>query len=170
MNRPKGREPFLGQAGLFKCGVRISECGMENQNLLKCKRTTNESDKNRIEGNLKQNYLKERTKRFALEIIKLVEKLPEGRTADILGRQLLPAGTSAGANYRAACRARSSLDFISKMGIVEEEADESIYWMELLIDRGLIRKDNISHLLDEASQILAMTVSSIETARIKKQQ
>jgi four helix bundle protein len=105
-----------------------------------------------------------------LEIIKLVEKLPKGRTADILGRQLLAAGTSVGANYRAACRARSSPDFISKMGIVEEEADESIYWMELLIDGGLIRKDDISHLLNEANQILAMTVSSIKTARRKKQQ
>ena len=131
---------------------------------------SNESNKDRVERNLNQNYLKERTKRFALEIIKLVEKLPKGRTADILGRQLLAAGTSVGANYRAACRARSSPDFISKMGIVEEEADESIYWMELLIDGGLIRKDDISHLLNEANQILAMTVSSIKTARRKKQQ
>ena len=83
---------------------------------------------------------------------------------------MLAAGTSVGANYRAACRARSSPDLISKMGIVEEEADESIYWMELLIDGGLIRKDDISHLLNEANQILAMTVSSIKTARRKKQQ
>jgi four helix bundle protein len=132
--------------------------------------TTKESDHNTAERNSKQNSLKERTKRFALEIIKLVEKLPKGRTADILGRQLLAAGTSVGANYRAACRARSSPDFISKMGIVEEEADESIYWMELLIDCGLIRMDDISHLLNEGDQILAMTVSSIRTARRKKQQ
>jgi four helix bundle protein len=132
--------------------------------------TTNESDKNRVERNLNQNYLKERTRRFALDIIKLVEKLPKGRTADILARQLLAAGTSVGANYRAACRTRSSPDFISKMGIVEEEADESIYWMELLIDRGLIRKGDITHLLNEANQILAMTVCSIRTARRKKQQ
>jgi four helix bundle protein len=80
---------------------------------------------------------------------------------------LLAAGTSVGANYRAACRARSSPDFVSKMGIVEEEADESIYWMELLIDCGLIRKDDVSYLLNEANQILAMTVSSINTARGK---
>jgi len=132
--------------------------------------TPNGSNKNRVERNLNQNYLKERTKRFALEVIKLVEKLPKGRTADILGRQLLAAGTSVGANYRGACRARSPADFVSKMGIVEEEADESIYWMELLIDCGLIRKDDISHLLNEANQILAMTVSSIRTARRKKQQ
>ena len=132
--------------------------------------TTNKSDNDTVQRNLKQNYLKERTKRVALEIIKLVEKLPKGRTSDILGRQLLAAGTSAGANYRAACRARSSPDFISKMGIVEEEADESIYWMELLIDCGLIRKDEMSDLLNDANQILAMTVSSIKTARRKKQQ
>lgn len=129
----------------------------------------NESGKDRFGRNLNQNYLKERTKRFALEVIRLVEKLPKGRIADILGRQLLAAGTSVGANYRAACRARSSLDFISKMGIVEEEADESIYWMELLIDCGLIRKDDVNHLLNETNQILAMTVSSIRTARRKKQ-
>ena len=114
--------------------------------------TTNESDKNRVERNLSQNYLKERTKRFALNIIKLVEKLPKGRIADVLGRQLLAAGTSVGANYRAACRAKSSPDFISKMGIVEKEADESIYWMELLIDSGLIQKNDINHLLNEANQ------------------
>ena len=109
--------------------------------------------------------LKERTRSFALKVIKVVEMLPKGRTADILGRQLLGAGTSVGANYRAACRARSTADFISKMGIVEEEADESIYWMELLIEAGLVRKDDLIPLLDEADQILAITVASIKTAR-----
>ena len=109
--------------------------------------------------------LKERTKSFALKIIKLVETLPKGRTADILGRQLLRAGTSVGANYRAACRAKSTADFISKMGVVEEETDETIYWMELLIESGLISKNDLIHLLDEANQILAITVSSIKTSR-----
>lgn len=109
--------------------------------------------------------LKERTKRFALEVIKIAEKLPKGRTADILGRQLVKAGTSVGANYRAACRGKSTADFISKMGIVEEEADESIYWMELLNEAGLPRKDDLIHLLDEANQILAITISSIKTGR-----
>jgi four helix bundle protein len=116
---------------------------------------------------MEQNYLKERTKRFALEIIKLVESLLKGRTADVIGRQLLDAGTSVGANYRAACRARSPADFIFKMGIVEEETDETIYWMELLIEAKLVHKNDISHLLKEANQILAMTVSSIKTARRK---
>jgi four helix bundle protein len=109
--------------------------------------------------------LKERTKSFALKVIKAVEMLPKGKTADILGKQLLKAGTSVGANYRAACRAKSTADFISKMGIVEEEADETIYWMELLIESGLVRKDDLIFLLDEANQILAITVSSIKTAK-----
>ena len=111
---------------------------------------------------MKKKDLKERTKIFALEVIKVVEMLPKGKTADILGRQLMKAGTSVGANYRAACRAKSIADFISKMGIVEEEADETIYWMELLIETGLIHADYLIPLLDEANQILAITVSSIK--------
>jgi four helix bundle protein len=111
--------------------------------------------------------LKERTKKFALRIIELVESLPKGRTADAIGKQLLDAGTSVGANYRAACRARSPADFMSKMGIVEEEADETVYWMELLIEAKLVQENDISPLLEEANQILAMTVSSIKTARGK---
>jgi four helix bundle protein len=78
---------------------------------------------------------------------------------------LLKAGTSVGANYRAACRGKSPADFISKMGIVEEEADESIYWMELLVESGLVKQNDVSHLIEEAKQILAMTVSSIKTAK-----
>jgi four helix bundle protein len=75
--------------------------------------------------------LKQRTKRFALSVIKFVDELPRDRISDVLGRQLLRCGTSVGANYRSACRARSSADFIAKMGIVEEESDESAYWLEL---------------------------------------
>lgn len=118
---------------------------------------------------MEKKELKERTKQFALKVIKVVEMLPRGRTADILGRQLVSAGTSVGANYRAACRAKSTADFISKMGIVEEEADETVYWMELLIESGLIRKDELIHLLGEADEILAITVSSIKTARDSKE-
>jgi four helix bundle protein len=114
---------------------------------------------------MEKNDLKERTKSFALKVIKVVEMLPKGRTADILGRQLLSAGTSVGANYRSACRAKSTADFISKMGIVEEEADETVYWMDLLVEAGLVPKDDLISLLDEADQILAITVSSIKTAR-----
>ena len=112
--------------------------------------------------------LKQRTKEFALRIIRLVESLPRGKITDVIGKQLLRSGTSVGANYRSACRAKSTADFISKMGTVEEEADESIYWMELLIEAGLINKDEVDELLDEADQIVAIIVSSIKTARERK--
>ncbi len=111
--------------------------------------------------------LKTRTKSFALRVIALVESLPEGRTADVLGKQLSRCGTSVGANYRAACRARSTADFIFKMGIVEEEVDEAIFWMELLVEAGLLNTDDLKELMDEADQLLAMTVASIKTARNK---
>ena len=112
--------------------------------------------------------MKSRTKEFALRVVRLVQALPRGQMADILGKQLLRSGTSVGANYRAACRAKSRADFISKMGIVEEEADESMYWMELLIESRLVRHDDVADLLDEADQLVAMTVSSIQTARSNK--
>ena len=83
-----------------------------------------------------QDDLKDRTKQFALRVIRLCEALPKGRTADVIGGQLLRCGTSVGANYRAACRARSPAEFIAKMGIVEEECDESLFWMELMIEAG----------------------------------
>ena len=106
-----------------------------------------------------------RTKAFALAVVRLVEDLPRGRTTEVLGRQLLRAGTSVGANYRAACRARSRKEFIAKMGIVEEEADESQFWLELLIERGVLDTSRASALQHEAGQIVAITVSSIRTAR-----
>ena len=112
-----------------------------------------------------QNELKIRTKKFALRVIKLVEALPHTRTADTLGRQLLRAGTSVGANYRAACRARSAADFTSKMGIVEEEADESVYWMELIVDSGIIKIEKLRRLIAEANELTAIAVASIKTAR-----
>ena len=111
---------------------------------------------------------KQRTKEFALRIIRLVESLPNTRTANTIGNQLVRCGTSVGANYRAACRARSEADFIAKMGIVEEEADESMFWMELLIEAGVTKKELLDNLLQEANEIVAMTVSSINTARGKK--
>jgi four helix bundle protein len=114
---------------------------------------------------MEKRELKERTKSFALKVIKAVEMLPKGKIGDILGKQLLRAGISVGANYRAACRAKSTSDFISKMGIVEEEADETIYWMQLLIEAGFVREDDLIPLLDEANQILAITIASINTAR-----
>ena len=105
------------------------------------------------------------TRAFASAVVAFVEGLPRTRTADVIGNQLLRAGTSVGANYRAACRARSRKEFIAKMGIVEEEADESAFWLGLLRERGLVDTDRASSLLKEAEQIVAMTVSSIRTAR-----
>ncbi len=112
--------------------------------------------------------LKTRTRRFALRVIDMVESLPKRRTAGVIGGQLLRAGTAVGANYRAACRAKSNLDFISKLGTVEEELDESLYWLELLRDSGSLTPDSVKPLMDEADQLLAITVSSINTARGKK--
>jgi four helix bundle protein len=112
--------------------------------------------------------LKLRTRQFALRVIKLVENLPHDATSNVLGRQLLRAGTSVGANYRAVCRSKSPADFISKMGTVEEEADESGYWMELLVDAGKINATKASTLLKEANELTAIAVSSINTARKSK--
>ena len=112
--------------------------------------------------------IKRRTRGFAVRVVRLVEALPRTRSADVIGKQLLRCGTSVGANYRASCRARSQADFIAKMGIVEEEADETIYWIELLVDAGLIKRARVAGLLNEANQIVALVVSSIKTARSNK--
>ena len=111
--------------------------------------------------------LKLRTKRFALDVIQFVESLPSGETSRVLGRQLLRSGTSVGANYRAAKRAKSTADFISKMGTVEEEADESAYWLELLMDSGKVKPVQAQPLVREANELLAIAVASINTAKRK---
>jgi len=100
--------------------------------------------------------LKRRTKLFALRIIKLVESLPKTHTARIISDQLLRSGTSVPANYRASCRARSNADFIAKMGIVEEETDESVFWIEMLVDTNLVRQKLVEDLLDEGNQLTAI--------------
>ena len=110
-----------------------------------------------------ENLFKQRPKQLALRVIKAVEVLPKNRTADVLSRQLIRSGTSIGANYRAACRGKSTADVIAKLRIVEEEADESAYWMELLIESGLLAKARLSELLQETNEIVAMTVASIRT-------
>jgi four helix bundle protein len=117
---------------------------------------------------MNQEEMKQRTKLFALGIIQLVESLPKERTAEVLGRQLLRSGISVVSNYRSACRAKSIADFISKMGIVEEEADESLYWMELLIEAGIEVSVKMDALMKEAGELLAITVASIKTARKSK--
>ena len=109
--------------------------------------------------------LKERTKRIALRVIKVIEALPPTKVADVIGRQLLRSGTSVGANYRAACRSKSLADMIAKLAIVEEEADESIYWLELLIESEILPAHRLLELIDELNQIVAITVSSQKTLR-----
>ena len=116
-------------------------------------------------GTVAQSPLLTRTKAFALRVVRLVDRLPSGRSSDVIGKQLLRCATSVGANYRAACRARSTSEFCAKLGIVEEEADESVYWLELLVESGQVRGDLLQNLLQEANEIVAMVVSSIRTAR-----
>jgi four helix bundle protein len=110
---------------------------------------------------------KKRTKTFALRVIHLVESLPASRASNVIGRQLLRSGTSVGANYRAACRGRSRPEFISKLGIVEEECDESMHWMALLIEGQLIKPVRLSNLIKEANELLAMVVVSTKTAKFR---
>jgi four helix bundle protein len=105
---------------------------------------------------MKEKDLKERTKKFALKIIRLVASLPRTREADIIGRQLLKAGTSVGANYRESNRARSKAEFRAKIGIVEQEADESLYWIELLDESGITKGKLLEELLVEADELVAI--------------
>ena len=109
--------------------------------------------------------LKMRTKQLALRVMRLAEALPRGEAARVIGRQLMRSGTSVGANYRAACRARSTADMIAKLKVVEEEADETLYWLELLIEAGLVPESKLDGLVRETDEILAMTVASIKTLR-----
>src|SRR5256885_12203089 len=102
--------------------------------------------------------LKDRTRAFALAVVQLVEEMPHGRAADVIARQLLRAGTSVGANYRAACRARSRKEFLAKLGIVEEEADESSFWLELLVEAQVVTSQRVVELRHEAEQLVAITV------------
>ena len=111
-----------------------------------------------------ENELKQRTKKFALRILKLVASLPNTTIGRAIGGQLVRAGTSVGANYRAACRARSKKEFISKLGIVEEETDESAFWLELIIEGNILKKSLVESLLNEANEILAIIISSKITA------
>ena len=109
--------------------------------------------------------LKKRTKKFALRAIKLVESLPKTQTAKVIGNQLLRSSTSVPANYRASCRARSNAEFMAKLGIVEEETDESVFWIEMLVDADLVTLPRVEDLMDEGNQLTAIWVASINTAR-----
>ncbi len=109
--------------------------------------------------------LKQRTKTFALRIIRMSQALPRNREADVIARQVLRSATGMAANYRAAGRGRSKPEFIAKLGVVIEEADETVFWLELLGESGLMRQSRLSALLDEANQLLAILAASWRTAR-----
>ncbi len=110
--------------------------------------------------------LKKRTKKFALDVIDISALLPKDRVGDILARQLVRAATSVGANYRAACRARSKADFISKIKIVEEESDESMYWLELILEKKLLPERECKLLLSEADELTAIfSATAIQAKR-----
>ena len=111
---------------------------------------------------------RERTKAFALRIIKLYQFLLTNKAAKILANQLLRSGTSVGANFRAACRARSKAEYISKLNIALEEADESCYWMELLIESGMVPEKKLLPLLTESTELTKVFFASIKTARFNK--
>ncbi|HEX7631195.1 MAG TPA: four helix bundle protein [Lacunisphaera sp.] len=110
-----------------------------------------------------EKELKQRTKLFALRVLKLIDALPDSRSGRVLAGQLGRSGTSVGANYRAACRSRSTAEMISKISVVEEEADESAFWMELTVDHGLMPEEKVSPLLREADELTAIMVSSRKT-------
>lgn len=107
----------------------------------------------------------QRTFDFGIRCVRLVETLPKSMSAQTIGKQLIRAATSVGANYRAAVRGRSGGDFLSRMGIVEEECDESLYWVDVLIELGFVSGKRVEELRKEANEIIAITVSSIKTAR-----
>ena len=113
------------------------------------------------------NELKLRTKNFSILIINLVEKLPNTIAGKTIANQIIRSGTSVGANYRAVCRARSDREFISKMNIVLEEADETMFWLELIMDRKWFNENEVSNLLDEGNQLTAIFVSSLKTVNTR---
>ena len=109
--------------------------------------------------------LRDRTKTFALRVIRLFRSLPYRTDTQVLGKQLLRCGTSVAANYRAACRARSKAEFVARIAIVAEEADEAVLWLELLIESGIIKSEMTVALLNEAKELAAILTASRQTAK-----
>ena len=138
----------MSEGAIADCGLRIEESE---------------------DGALPREEFKRRTFLFGVRVIRLTEALSKTDAARVIGKQLLRCGTSVGANYRAAARARSRADFISKMGIVEEECDESLYWIEMLCELELLERKRVEPLLAEANELLSITISSIKTARKNSQ-
>jgi four helix bundle protein len=117
-----------------------------------------------LEGFMNEPQMKDRTKQFALRVLKMADELPTSRSGNAIANQIVRSSTSVAANYRALCRAKSRADFINKTSIVEEEADESGFWLELIVDAGLMSANRVKPLLDEASELIAMLVASRKTA------
>jgi four helix bundle protein len=111
--------------------------------------------------------LKKRAKQFAVRIVRLYQALPRRDEARVIGRQVLRSGTSVAANYRAVCRARSKAEFISKIGVVVEEIDETLFWLELLVDTGIVAQARMQSLQKEATELLAIFAASQHTARTR---
>jgi four helix bundle protein len=109
--------------------------------------------------------MKKRTKEFAKDIIRLCRQLPNSREGRLIGDQIFRSGTSVAANYRSACRGRSKAEFISKLSIVEEEADETLFWLEVINEMGVSTGDKLDTLMKENDEILAIVVASIRTAK-----
>jgi four helix bundle protein len=116
-----------------------------------------------------QEQIKKRTKGIGLEVIKLIDELPEKASAWVIAKQILRSSTSIGANYRAACRAKSAADFVNKLKIVEEESDETLYWLEILEETNLVTSKRIEKIKKEVDEILSIVVSSIKTLKAKQQ-
>ena len=112
-----------------------------------------------------RDEMKARTKTYANRIVKLCEALPDRWVARTLGKQLLRSGTSVGANYRAVCRAKSAADFLNKLRIVEEECDESLFWMELLVECNPVNARRLTSLMQEGNEFLSIVVASAKTTR-----
>lgn len=106
-----------------------------------------------------------RTKQYALHVLKLIEALPNTTAGRAIGSQLIRSGTSVGANYRAACRSRSQAEFVAKLGIVVEEADECVYWLELIIEGKLVRAELVRPLLEETEELLSIMIAARKTAQ-----
>ena len=115
----------------------------------------------------KANELRQRTKKFAIRVVNLFRSLPRTPEGQVLGKQLLRSGTSVAANYRAVCRARSKAEFISKLGVVVEEADEAVFWIELLGDCSIVKPERLHELLREANELVALFSASLRTAKVK---
>src|SRR5258707_425857 len=149
----------LENAERGESGIRNSEFGMKNQKKQNPLMNNNKKSKESLPD------LKKRTKAFALRILKLVDAMPKTTAGRALASQIVRSGTSVAANYRAACRARSTADFIAKMGIVEEEADETLFWLELLGESELVSATKLAAIKQEANELIAITIASIKTAR-----